>query len=188
MQPAMREEWSGWPPLPKRRAGEEEEAGRKEGLVCLFPERHRNCYMRNYLISHLQMLFTGFTPLSPFEPPLSSCNPAFCHAAAALSCPLSHPSTSSWFPPGCESSSTSLRSKFMCICSSSWIWTVFTPHTWIQEPSSAQQGKLWWVGWFVGFQLRGGYCRCGVACWMLCGTQLGTGGSGRRKLGLCINH
>lgn len=60
MQPAMWEERAGWLPLLKRRAAEEEEAGRKEGLVCLFPERCRNCYMRNYLTSNLQMLFTNF--------------------------------------------------------------------------------------------------------------------------------
>lgn len=60
MQPAMWEERAGWLPLLKRRAAEEKEAGRKEGLVCPFPEQCRNCYMRNYLTSNLQMLFTNF--------------------------------------------------------------------------------------------------------------------------------
>lgn len=68
-------------PLLERRAAEEEEAGRKEGLVCPFPERCRNCYMRNYLTSNLQMLFTDFlTGASP-----SSCSPAPGSAAAAAS-------------------------------------------------------------------------------------------------------
>lgn len=56
----MWEERAGWLPLLKRSAGEEEEAGKREGLVCLFPEHCRNCYMRNYLTSNLQMLFTNF--------------------------------------------------------------------------------------------------------------------------------
>lgn len=60
MQAAMWEERAGCLPLLKRRAAEEEEAGRKESLVCPFPERCRNCYMRNYLTSNLQMLFTNF--------------------------------------------------------------------------------------------------------------------------------
>lgn len=68
------EEWCGWLPLLKRRAAEEEEAGRKESLVCLFPERRRNCYMRNYLTSLTSPdAFHQFHPLSLFEPLPSSC-------------------------------------------------------------------------------------------------------------------
>lgn len=60
MQLAMWEERAGWLPLLKRKAGEEEEAGKKEGLVCAFPKCCRNYYMRNYLTSDLQMLLTNF--------------------------------------------------------------------------------------------------------------------------------
>lgn len=59
----MQEERSGLLLLPKRSPGEEEEAGRKEGLVCLFPERHRNCYMRHYL--------TSLTTPDALHPPLA---------------------------------------------------------------------------------------------------------------------
>lgn len=72
------------------------------------------------------MFFISFTPLSPFKPPPSSYNPAFGCAAAAS--PLSYPSTSSWFPPGCELSSISLCSKFICTCSSSRIDCVHSPY------------------------------------------------------------
>lgn len=128
MQPAMQEERSSWTPLLKRRSAEEEEARRKESLVCLFPERCRNCYMRNYLTSltspdALQQLH----PPSFFEPSPSSCDLALCRAAAAAS-PLSYPGTGSWFPPGRESSSTSLCSKFICTCSSSWMDHVHSPY------------------------------------------------------------
>lgn len=178
MQPVMREERSSQPPLLKRRAAEEEEAGRKEGLVCLFPEWCRNCYMRNYLTS-----LTSPDALHRLHPPFpcSSLPPApatLPRVVLLLLLPLSYPGTSSWFPPGCKSSSASLRSKFIRTCSSS----PDGPHSlpvcgFMALPSRESRG-----GWFVGFQLQGGCHRCGVACGMLCGTQLGNRRLGKKQI------
>lgn len=63
----MQEEQACWLALLKRRAAKEEEAEGKEDLVCLFPEQHRNCYMRNYLTS-----LTSPDALHRFYPPFPS--------------------------------------------------------------------------------------------------------------------
>lgn len=140
----MQEERSGPLLLPKRSAGEEEEAGRKEGLVCLFPERHRNCYMRHYLTS-LQLRMLSIPPRPQLQHP--------CPVAAPL---VSCPATCSCFPPSCKSSSGSLNSKSTCTCPPSWKNHVLSPC--VDAGASDGPGHPWRCGGqhTVGFQLWGG--------------------------------
>lgn len=83
----MREERASRLALLKRRAAKEEEAEGKEDLVCLFPERHRNCYMELPDLTYISGCSSIVSP--PF--PQSSL-PTAPDAAAS---PLSYPGTSS---------------------------------------------------------------------------------------------
>lgn len=186
-RPAMREEWSSQPPLLKRRAAEEEEAGRKESLVCVFPEPHRNCYMRNYLTSLTSPdALHRLPPLSPhLSFPPSSCDSALRRAAAS---PLGYPSTGSWFPPGCESSSASLRFKFIHTCPSSWMDACSLPAC--GSGSLALPGRASRGGWGGSWVSSCGEDAAGEGWLVGCsvGPSLGAGVSGRWKSRLCIYH
>lgn len=176
---------TGWPPLPKRRAAEEEEAGRKEGLVCLFPEQHRNCYMRNYLNS-----LASPDALHQLHPPFPiQASPQLLQPCLWLCCCCFS------FELPQQLVSFRLCALFHLLMLQIYLHLLFLldrPHSLpIRESRSpALPGREscgeWDGSWASSYREDAAGAGWLVGCSV--GPSSETGGLGRRKLGLCIYH